>query len=698
MRPIKTMLFIVMALSLAYSSFSAMDYLLPGEKRSSVTYENFTFEGSDFELIRINGTASFLVKDGDVLNESEDISYVIYSYYKQSSYPSDEEMEELYQLMHEYNQSRNNGEFRKGEEEYLCRDILFISGKVDIAGEPVVCVDDESCQKAAALVYSAYRKGVGFSGMDEVFEMVQAFSYASDGLDESTDEALDKLDELNEDNIHSHLYDVSELIDDIEQHEATIEASRFRVPNTKDEDYYRAYGLCPPLEFNETILAELEGKIDNILSEVQPFSDYENVSASIYNQTHYRVTQRYLETEAEYYAEFFEPIHEEGEEVINESEEILSAITNTSLRMKVDELEDLDEKINNSIETLDLDTIEEDLDRYEFLVDNITDSLPSVEAIYDESMGAKYDARAYVFILESKNLDENSATRIVEIKEDLDTLDARFSGKKLSDEQFANLTVAYKELASEARSILKEQKEGFPGIAMTKFRSFARRVNNGFADFVEFTEVMEPSEVPENKMTSFGGFSLAAFLSLSAIVVLVFLIILSNMAVIKPTTVIIPAIGLIVAIIAILAFSVFLYMNLDNTANNADIEEFVIDMSNQERAVVVLDLDSIPASAEGSMKTCAGLLAESMKENDPNMTVQQYYFHEGACIVYTEEGPEESRSEEYCYEKMNEGSAFLLNYSSVDTEPHYNAIYERKAYLSGDEEYYSECMIANIFR
>ena len=209
---------------------------------------------------------------------------------------------------------------------------------------------------------------------------------------------------------------------------------------------------------------------------------------------------------------------------------------------------------------------------------------------------------------------------------------------------------------------------------------------------------MEPSEVPENKMTAFGGFSLAAFLSLSAIVVLVFLIILSKTAVVKPTTILLPAIGLIIAIGAILAFSVFLYMNLDNTANNADIEEFVIDMSNQERAVVVLDLDSVPASAEGSMKSCAGLLAESMKENDPNMTVQQYYFSGGVCTVYTEEGPEESRSKEYCYEKMDEGSAFLLNYSSVDTNPYYKAIYERKAYLSGDEEYYGECMIANIFR
>jgi len=695
MRPIKTLLFIVMAVSLAFASFSVYDYLLPGEMRNEVTFENFTYSGSDYQLVSINGTESFLLEDGEVVNDSEKITSILYTHYKSLNYPSEEELQSISDLMHEYNNSRNNGEMRKGDEEYLCRDILFITGKIDIAGEPVVCVDDESCEQAAWLVYSAYKKGVGFESVDQVKGLVKTFADASHGLDEVTDEAIENVDNINDDNIYESLTETKELIDDMEAHETAMEASIFRVPASGDDDYYRALGLCPPLELNETALDKLEEEIDAALAKAKPFSTHDDVSLSVYNQTHYRVTQRQLESEADYYSAFFKPLHKEGEELLNKSNTVLSAVSNSTIRMKVDEFEELDVKINKSIVDLDFGTMDEDLDRYEFLMENITALLPTVETVYNESTDAKDDAAAYVFILDSKPLDPASEEKLEEMKGDIKTLDAQFNSD-LTHEQYAEVAVAYKELASEARGMLYDYKGGFPGVVTNKFRSFARRTNNGFADFLEFTQVMPPSEVPSNNIQAFGGFSLAAFLSLSAIAVLVFLIIASKIPVLNVKTMVLPILGLIIAIIAILVFSVFLYINLDNTANNADIEEFVIDMSGREEAIIMLNLDAAPDSVEADMKSCSAFLATSIEGNYPNMTVYQYHMSDKTCKVYYN-GIEESRSESYCIENTEVISTFVFNYSAVP-DTHYSAIYDSKAHLNGDEEYYESCLIATVFR
>ena len=75
----------ILLISIVYS-FNPSDYVYPNEKDVKITYDNFTFQGIQYSLIKFNGVETFLLKNDAPLRNTDQISEILYSYYLSSYY------------------------------------------------------------------------------------------------------------------------------------------------------------------------------------------------------------------------------------------------------------------------------------------------------------------------------------------------------------------------------------------------------------------------------------------------------------------------------------------------------------------------------------------------------------------------------------------------------------------------------------
>ena len=207
-------------------AFDATDYFYSSESDVTVSYTNFTLNGSDYSIVSFNGQETFLLKDDEVVTTQSEIDDTLYSYFVKMHYPSDEEIDELYDLIEQFNESRNDGYNWKNKEEYLCRDeILFSNGKISISGEPVTCVDEESCERNALLLYAAYGEGLGLGSAEPLKEALLEFSPSSFAMDDILEDYVDKLDNLGEDSLVDTIDYIGSNIDDLRDYSEDVETT-----------------------------------------------------------------------------------------------------------------------------------------------------------------------------------------------------------------------------------------------------------------------------------------------------------------------------------------------------------------------------------------------------------------------------------------------------------------------------------------
>jgi hypothetical protein len=231
------------------------------------------------------------------------------------------------------------------------------------------------------------------------------------------------------------------------------------------------------------------------------------------------------------------------------------------------------------------------------------------------------------------------------------------------------------------------------------FRSFARRVNDGLATFVESSEIMDPKEVTENKALTFGGFSFITLLSIGAICLLVFLAIIFRNNLLGTSIRYILIFLFVSAIFSITAFSVFLFFYLDRTSTDADVEEFLIDLDTKDSVGILVDLTSAPFDAKNSMTSCASILADTYAAK--NKTTTFYQLDSFGCSVSklsNETNTSSTLSISNCLEALeNQNSSIILNYSSTLEKPKFSIIYTSKADIAADSSYYNSCPLKFIF-
>ena len=148
---------LLLLFGLSAAAFSPADYLFPSEDNVSINHVDFNDGGHSYSIIQLNGIDTFLTRDGELVTNESDIEDLLYTYYVNEHYPSQEELDELRGLIDKFNESRNDGYDFKGKEEYVCRDdVLLSNGKIIISGEKVICNDEESCERNAMLLFSVY--------------------------------------------------------------------------------------------------------------------------------------------------------------------------------------------------------------------------------------------------------------------------------------------------------------------------------------------------------------------------------------------------------------------------------------------------------------------------------------------------------------------------------------------------------------
>ncbi len=712
MHPYKSFVFILILFGLATASFDVKQYLTSSENGTVISYDNFTLNGIQYNLVSIGGQNTFLLKNGVPLDNSSDIAAVIYSYYKNLYYPSSAELASIKTMVLQFNDSRNDGckGFSDGLEEATCRKALFTDGRVQIYGKPVQCVDDESCNLNAALVFQAYREGLGLGSITTVLSPLKNFSYASNALEKAMVSNFNYLDTINESNAYTNLLAIKNSLSGIKTNVYDLEHTVFRTPRPDDkEDTYvcytsTCYGLCPPITLNKTVLAALETNLTTITSRLSSFANYKNLSVSLASNTAYRYSHFANETNASYYSAIFAPLSVNGSMVIAFASGVESNIKNTSFSSDLASLKTLHSKINSSISSRDFKTMKSDLLKYGYLVSMVNQTANDLSLIYNRTITLQTKVDAMIFLLDSKDLDSTSRKDLDYLKNKTLYLSSVLKSG-LTDTEVLDHEGNYSEMYNQTSILLKRYNTQPVSMAYIGFRGFARGVNTGIADMVSSSNVMPVSEVPEKSALTFGVFSLLTFVSLSSLAFIFFLILLNRVKH-RPAKYGLAG-GFLISLLVLTVFSVGLFFLLEKTSTNADVEEFVFDINKRNSVAIAVfannTLDNAP------MLTCSDSLATVF--NGKNKSTMKYTFYAGYCEIENTSVTWDNSSNQTSVTKSvsnstvsncenqlkNEGSAVQFDYSSTSSQPTFSVIYVNRANVAADSSYYKSCPLVGLF-
>ncbi|HLC68724.1 MAG TPA: hypothetical protein VJH24_02695 [Candidatus Bilamarchaeaceae archaeon] len=699
MQPMQTSIALCLIAFVVFSSasfaFSVNGYLYYHEDALQLVYDEFTYNGVPYTLVKLGGREIFLLKDGEPVENVTNIRDPLRQHYQELYYPEPDELQRIRDLLDAYNQSRNDGESFPGREEATCRYTLFIDGHITIGQEIIQCVDDASCQRNALLIYQAYREGVGFGDPSEVLPILQPFAYAINSNEEIMDQAFAGWEGISDSTLEPALQYIVDSVPTLSNNYETIRTSRFRTPVNTPEDRQACigvcYAICPPIAFNTTALDLLRTETTALLEQSRPFIHHAELSQQVEDETNGRLQFREGENQATYFYDVFEPLRQNATALIDEGDEALSTVLNISLRAKVDRLREMTREINQTIEARNFTMIEDRLDEYQRLMRNVEDGIPGTLDYYMASLEAKQEASTMLLLLETRDLGPTEYNEVQELRNASVQLDALLE-PGLTTSDYSNITHTYQILNQRVRNVLKQQDENPIYFSMNKFRGLARRIGRGVSSLLTPTEYLPTTpEATSNLLLALAGVS---FVAMGSLFLFLMLTVYSGMAKISRISVVGGGLVFGFLLFISLLFSGSLYYFLDKTTQQSMLDEFLFDLQSRNETFILVDASSVTVSVSGAMLSCAGEIAESMRAN--NKTVQIYQFQQQNCLQ-----PEEGMSTNLsvCAETLDTAhSLFILNYSSPPQTPRFSSIFVNQMDLAGDKQYYQTCSIAQIFQ
>jgi len=684
------------------SAFSATDYLYKTENKNALTTENFSFADISYQLVKINGTEAFLLKNGEPVKDQNEITSAIHYYYASKYGPTPAEITEIASLLEKYNASRNDGGRWKGQEEFACRKVLLLTGILTENSKGIYCTKDneDGCERiAGTLYYSAkhtqnIKQAVPFK---DFYAEFKKFALDTNLVEEDMAKILTLMNNLNDDNLKETMNQIKVNIDEVQSVESEIESNIFRVPRAGDKadldlckiqnNKAGCLAVCPDFSYNDTTLASAENKITSLLSKSGPLADYKTISASLLTNTNDRIMFREGEDKAGIYSAKFAPLNASGLVAMQAGDQANIYVNNKEFKEKVSQFKALHDKIAQSISKRNFSTIDEDITTYVYMTEYIGNQSIVVIASYNDAMNAKNTLDALIFATESKKtLPLEVENEIGSVLNSSFALNAQFS-KGLTPEEYLVIKEGYMNLTSQMANTMQKQQEF---IALSKFRSLARKINGGVYDIALSSSVVQPEMLSTNAKFIPPVISLVSWLSLSALAVLAFIAFFSW---IRPQGGIVYIYYMILILLlgGIVVFSGGLYVYLKGTTSNADLQEFLISMDGEQNVSLVLEMGSAPDTAVISMSQCANKLKKAL--NEENRTVVLYENKSGVCTVYL---GNETKKELECIAPLDKPS-FVFQYATTQSKPSFSAIFDKKAYLSGDEQYYDACQIAAVF-
>jgi hypothetical protein len=151
-----------------------------------------------------------------------------------------------------------------------------------------------------------------------------------------------------------------------------------------------------------------------------------------------------------------------------------------------------------------------------------------------------------------------------------------------------------------------------------------------------------------------------------------------------------------VLLAALLAFSFFMYLFLGKTSTDATLTEFLADFNSKNETAIVVDLRNTSYSDSLAMGSCASDLADTFGEKGKSWTM--YTVTSNTCTKSDSLGSNTTLSVDDCLERAeNETSLFRLEYSASNEPPRFSVIYENKAEIRANLDYYDSCPLVALF-
>ncbi len=695
----KLALFVLLLVSFSLA-FDVSEYLFEGEDSVSVTSTDFTINATDYSIVALNGQDTFLLKEGEPVTSKSEISDILYIYYKKSYFPSQEELDDLLSHIERFNESRNDGYNWKNKEEYLCRDeILFSSGKITVSGQPVTCKDEESCQKNAMLLFAAYGEGLGLGSVDPLYDGLVEFAIPSFEMDEILGNYVDKIENLNEDNLVESIQYIADNADTLEENALKVEKTIFRTPRLDDEKdkqscYLKCFAICPSFDLDEDAAADIKDAAEDLADKIAPLSDYVEKSNQLYERSNSRINYSNTEHLAEQYSGDLDDLNQTATSAINLGEEATEHVLDYSLAQKVSRLKQLNAEIPNNIDARDFDSMEEDFSEYKVLLSQVKNESSELLEQYNETRNDKNIANSLLLVLETKDLDPVSSGTLELLKNRSADLDAQFrDGIPIA--KYESLEVEYEQLNEDGQQLLKKESDMPATQVLLLFRGFAKNVNSGIANVADESEVIERTEIAENKTFMLGIFSAMLFISMLSIVVLLSLFVLANTQFTIPKSAHIFGAAFAAVFIILLGFSLFTFIFLSKTSSDATLDEYLEDFDKGESTAIIVDLQDTTYADSEAMNECASSLAETVGRMDKDWTI--YRLTASQCMKVDSSGSKSLTISE-CEEAIAaEPSSFELSYSVSNEPPKFSIIYNNKAEINANTDYYESCPLVSLF-
>ncbi|MBN2478463.1 hypothetical protein JXB01_04200 [Candidatus Micrarchaeota archaeon] len=680
MKAIKVLLLLVLLSALCYS-FNVDKYLYPDENLTDVTETKFTVNDADYTLIEINSEKTFLLKGGELVLDVDEIESAMHDQYKLQYYPSDKDIEEVRNLLFDFNESRHDEgmTFRGTKEENACWYCLFLN--------IFPCYDEETCKKAAAVFCMTYAEGQACSSYEQFYEPIKDFSYAHNDLEEIMSTSFYKLDNMDEENTYETLIYIQESIPTIKTSVTLIEGSIFRIPESITE-CPTCYGVCPRMDLDkEQSIPALETKLSTLLTKMGPFAEYVSISGSIMNNTETRLDYLQKTTERDLYLIKFGPLEKRGMTAMYEANQSLSNIYNSSLASTLNSFTNLHNDINQSLTDLNFTDMDYKLAQYNLILTKLENQTSSTNELYGEIETIQDQAELIVFMLDARDLEGDLADEYEELKQKKVELDYNLSSTNKAA-SVSDIKDSYQELLSSFTALKEKQDEN---LVLDKLRSFGRKVNSNLDELIESAYPLTESEKQEYANQFPLYISIINLLAISSLGIILYLISISNLRLRTKQMVLLRTLALFLFLCVGIVFSVGFYFYLDKTTNSADFQEFAIALSDDNSTAIILD-ESGPASSYDYMKGCAAELKSVLEEYNKTVDIVEV---NSLCSVNGVAYQGMSKTE--CINSVDSPS-FMFKYSSDDKNPDVSAIFLTQMTLYGDEVYYSKCNIASVMK
>ncbi|MEW6036238.1 MAG: hypothetical protein AB1529_06505 [Candidatus Micrarchaeota archaeon] len=695
----KSVVCLLLLLGVLYS-FNVTDYLYPEESNASISYTNFTLNGTAYSIVNIGGQDAFLLRNGAPVSNRTEIDSLLYSYYIRTYYPSQDELDELSSLIKQFNDSRNDGYDFKGKEEYVCRDdVLLSNGKITVSGQPVRCTDNESCTRNAMLLFSVYGQGLNLGSPTVLFQPLYDFTPSSLKMDALLANYSTRLDNLNESNLVETLTYISDTSGELETLSDKIESTIFRTPRLNDTEdraacQYKCWAICPSFDLDQGAAEDLQGLAEDLVDKIGPLSGYQGMSSEIYNQTLARLEHVKSENMETYYSDVFRPLNSSASSAIGTAEEALTHVQNKTLSGRLDDLKSLHTTIPEDITGHNFTNLDLDIGQYQNLTAQVNEGAGFLLSEYNQTVEAKNGANALILVLQSKDLDPVSLKSLELLQNKSSDLDAQFrDGLTLA--QLQALEANYSDIADEAEELLQSESETPSTRVLLLFRGFARRVNTGIAHVAEKTDIVPAAEIPDSPL-NLGLFSLLVFLSFSSMALLLFLYVFATGKFTIPKTTHILGAAFLSLVMLIFVFSALMYLFLGKTSTDATLPEFLSDFDSKNNTSILVDLRNASFEDAQAMRSCASTLAGSFGER--NKTWTMLMLTPTTCTLTSSGGANTSLAASDCQTAADEAdSSFVLGYSERNAPPRFSVIYQNRAEIRANLDYYESCPLVALF-